>query len=92
MLSLGVLAFITLPVAIAAVVLGVKARRRGAGGAGLILGVIGVLLSLLALVFWIVVVIVGGLTLEFLDVWPAIEDWLELPAPENPADPDPPII
>jgi hypothetical protein len=91
-LSVGVLALLTLPLGIAALVLGIKARRRGAGNAGLILGAIGVLLSLLALLFWVVLVIIGGFTLEFLDFWDQIEGWLELPAPEDPTDPDPPII
>lgn len=91
-LSAGVLALLTLPAGIAAVVLGMRARRDGPGTAGLMTGAVGVVLSLLAMLFWIGLVIIGGLTLEFVDVWGALEEWLELPPPEDPADPDPRII
>jgi hypothetical protein len=52
--SLGLLFFVTLPMAIAAWSVGRKARRRGAGGAataGEVLGIAGTLLSLLPVLF-----------------------------------------
>lgn len=91
-LSLGLLALVTLPAGIAALVLGIRARRQGGGSAAAILGGLGIALSLLAMLFWIVLVVLGGLTLEFLSFWDSIEKWLELPPIEDPANPDAPII
>ena len=92
LISLGLLALPALLCAIGAVVLGVRARRRGGGRGGIVTGAIGIAVSLLALVFWIALVILGGLSLEFLDFWDAIEEWLDIPPVEDPVNPDAPII
>lgn len=91
-LSLGLLALATLPAGVAALVLGLRARRRGGGSAAAVLGAIGIALSLLALVFWVALVLIGGLTVELFDVWDDLERWFELPPVDNPADPAPPVI
>lgn len=84
LLSLGLLALLTLALGIAALVVGLRRRQTAAA----VLGGIGTLLSLLAIAFWIGLVIIGGLAIEFID----LEGWLDLPPVEDPTDPDPPII
>ena len=91
-ISLGLLALPGLVCGVGAVIEGVRARRRGRGGRGVVIGAIGIALCLLALAFWVLLVILGGLTLEFLDFWGTLEDWLDLPPVEDPVNPDAPII
>ena len=91
-ISVGLLALPALAAGIGAVVVGSRARARGGGSGGIITGAIGIVLSVLALLLWIALLVVGGLTLEFLDVWGEFEDWLETPPGEGPEDPDRRVI
>jgi hypothetical protein len=91
-ISLGLLALPALLGGIGALVLGLRGRRHGGGRGGAIAGAIAVVLALLAMVFWIVLVILGGLTLDFLDGLGSIEDWFDLPPEQTPDDPDRRII
>lgn len=90
-LSLGLLAILSLPMCIAAWIMGRKAVARTSGEAadgaglaraGLILGRVGTALSVLALIAWTVLIALAD------DIFEDIEEWLEDLDDDGDGDPD----